>query len=338
MRAKINEKRRILLGIAFSLVFVYLVLREIDLKKLGAIFSQSNMLMMIPFLGCVSFFFWLKGERWRFILQPLRESTFKEVFPPMMIGVSVNYILFAYVGELFRTYLFHKATKLPKTSIFASIVLERILDVIFVLLLAGIGFSFASPLPDIFVTAGYTISSIALAAITSIICLVFFTDTCLRILRYLLGIIPLHLRKSFIQHVEQGIKGLHSLAHPKLFIRIILISLVQWTFMGLCAYLTMLSVGIHVPLYASFITIAAVAFGIILPSSPAHLGVVEFCFIISLKIFNIPQEQALAAALLYHFFLYTSVIVSGMWFLKKTGVSFTKAKEQAEEFNAIDQG
>ena len=144
--------------------------------------------------------------------------------------------------------------------------------------------------------------------------------------------------QNFIKHLEQGIKGLHSLAHPRLFIQIAFISLIQWFFMSLGAYLIMLSVGIHVPLYASFITVAAVAFGIILPSSPAQIGVVEFCFIISLKIFGIPQEQALAAALLYHFFLYTTVIFSGVFFLKQMGISIAKTKERAEEFNTLDKG
>lgn len=330
------KRRHFILGTLISIVLIYFIVKSIELEALKQAIYKANLLWIIPFLGSAAISLWYKAEKWRLLLQPLIRPRVSEVMPSVVIGTAVNFLLFSYLGELIRVYLYTRDSKISKSAVFGTVILERVFDVIFTVTLAGIGFSFSKTLPDHFISIGYAISFFGLLSFGFVAGAVFFTDIYLKGFRALLKILPLHLQDSFIKYIEQGILGFHSLRDPKLLFFIVLAGLIQWVVIGMGVYTIFLAVGISVPFFVSFITLAAIVFGSILPSSPAQIGMIEFSFILSLGLVGVPEEKALVAAILFHFFLYFAMCLLALWYLKKMGIGCESVLAKVKQFDQTE--
>jgi uncharacterized protein (TIRG00374 family) len=81
----------------------------------------------------------IRAWRWQFLLEPLGRPTFGSAFRATAVGFAATSVLPARAGEVIRPYFLarterHKE-KMTATGAFATIILERVLDTITVLLL-----------------------------------------------------------------------------------------------------------------------------------------------------------------------------------------------------------
>lgn len=328
---KKKERRHYILGVLFSCLFTYLALRDIDFTAFLASLKKANLWYLFPLFLAVVLFFWMKTERWKIMLRPLKPLKTRELYPSMIIGVAINYMVFAYLGELVRTYLFWKQTGIRKSSIIGTIFLERVFDLMSILVLLGIGMLLAKAVPVQILHLGYTFAFFGMISLAFVLLCVYKTETTLQFVRFCLTKFPRHVQNRFVSHVEHGIRGFRSLTQPKLLVGVIATSIGQWIMMGWLNYLPLLAMGIKVPFYAAYIIVACISFAVLLPSTPGQIGLIEFCYVFPLKYFGIPPDKAFAAALFYHVFLYATVTLTGIACLKMYGMTLEQAKEGALE-------
>ena len=80
----------------------------------------------------------LRAVRWQYLLAPIGGAAFRPAFRTTMIGFAVSSVLPARPGEVIRPYLLARHEGLSATSTFATIVVERLLDsVMIVMMLAS---------------------------------------------------------------------------------------------------------------------------------------------------------------------------------------------------------
>jgi hypothetical protein len=126
-------------GLAISGIFLYWVLRPVDFTKLGLALLQFQWLWVIPFLGVTFVSLWLRAVRWRILLSPAREFTSARLFSPLMAGFALNSLLPARAGEFARAVILNRTENLPLAPTFATIIVERLFDMITLLgLLAAV--------------------------------------------------------------------------------------------------------------------------------------------------------------------------------------------------------
>ncbi|MFN3270926.1 MAG: lysylphosphatidylglycerol synthase transmembrane domain-containing protein, partial [Candidatus Kapaibacteriota bacterium] len=136
-RTKKNRFRKAFnISISFLLLvaLVYLSLRGLDLRTLGKYIISANywwVLLSVP-VGLLSH--WARALRWRTMLKPISNPrSVWNLFSAVMAGYAVNNIV-PRGGELLRPYYYSKREKLSFTMTFASIVVERFIDLISLLL------------------------------------------------------------------------------------------------------------------------------------------------------------------------------------------------------------
>src|SRR5215213_7388029 len=79
--------------------------------------------------------FLVRAERWQYLLGPLGPTRFWVVFRTTVIGFGASALLPARAGEVIRPYLLARREGLSATAAFATILVERILDLVAVLML-----------------------------------------------------------------------------------------------------------------------------------------------------------------------------------------------------------
>ena len=82
----------------------------------------------------------LRAQRWRMLLEPSgSKSTLKYTFLSLMVGYLVNLVI-PRGGEVSRCYNLYKLDKTPVEKSFGTVVVERIVDVVCLLILIAIAF------------------------------------------------------------------------------------------------------------------------------------------------------------------------------------------------------
>ncbi|HSR10243.1 MAG TPA: lysylphosphatidylglycerol synthase transmembrane domain-containing protein, partial [Thermodesulfobacteriota bacterium] len=134
MMSFLRKHLNLLVGLAISAVAAVLSLRQIDYTALWASFQSANYLYLIP-AGVLQFFcFGFKGAAWRYLLMPAkRDVRLASTTSVLIIGLMVNNLFPAKMGELARAYLIGEKENLPKPLCLSTILVEHILDILILL-------------------------------------------------------------------------------------------------------------------------------------------------------------------------------------------------------------
>lgn len=318
------------LGIGVSAVFLWLSLRGTNFQEIGAALQQSRLWLALPFLLALFVFYWIKTWRWSILLAPLRHITTRSLFPPVMIGYGSNAILPMQLGELLRTYLVSKRFQLGITPVLASIALERMFDLMMVLLILGAALMFGTELSPILVNTGYFVATLASAILIASIAYVLWTEKFVAVFDRLTRFLPGKLQTRLVQQVKTGSGGLQAIKSVPLLSGIFATSIIMWGFMWLCVYVSLLALDIDCPPSAVFMVLLLTVVGVTLPTSPGYIGTIQLAYTLALKPYGVSAGQAFAASVFYHVLAYVSVVIVGLFFLRHLGYSVHQVRSEAE--------
>jgi uncharacterized protein (TIRG00374 family) len=133
-----KNARNLIIGLVITAGALYYTLHNVSMKDLAASFKTVDYVYVVPavFLLLLSYFF--RALRWRILISPMKQVEARDLFSPLMVGYMAN-ILPARAGELIRAYLLGKKHGIPFSGAFASIIVERLFDIVSILLLfAGV--------------------------------------------------------------------------------------------------------------------------------------------------------------------------------------------------------
>ncbi|MEX0702999.1 MAG: lysylphosphatidylglycerol synthase transmembrane domain-containing protein [Planctomycetales bacterium] len=304
-----------------------------DWRQMGSSFRQANYATLPLFLFLLFLFFWLKAVRWRLLLRPIRAFRTREVAPAMMIGFMGNNVLPAHLGEFVRMYVFARDHKLSRSAVLTSLVLERMFDVLSILLFLGVSLVLLPNPPEAFrryVPGTLGVVAVLLAVLAVYI---FWTRPFVRFAEWCLDRVPLlprGLKLRLAGMLEEGAAGLASMRRPKLAAGVVATSIAQWFLVGGFVHLSLRSFGIEESPLAAFVVVAGTAVAVTIPSSPGFFGVVQGAFLISLAPFGIARAEAVAASIYFQIVQYVPVTLVGLYYLNRSGLKLGQIGAQAE--------
>jgi uncharacterized protein (TIRG00374 family) len=125
----------LIIGLVISAAAVYLSLNKVDFPGLWNSFQSANYYFLIP-AGIFQFFcFFFKAVGWRFLLLPAKkEVRVSSTISVLVIGLMVNNLFPAKMGELARAYLIGERENLPKSLCLSTIMVEHLLDILVLLI------------------------------------------------------------------------------------------------------------------------------------------------------------------------------------------------------------
>ncbi len=118
-------------------LLLFLALRGLDVQDVGSALRGANYLWLVPMIVSLLASHWLRAWRWTMLIEALPEATptsrprvrVGDAFGALMIGYLVNYVA-PRLGEVVRTANLATRRKLAFSSLFGTVVVERILDVL----------------------------------------------------------------------------------------------------------------------------------------------------------------------------------------------------------------
>jgi len=131
----------IAIGILISIVAIYFSLIGINWSELPLAFSRMKLayaIFIIPFFYLI---FFIRAYRWKIILPESSQQSLEDVFDATILGFFATNILPLRAGEFIRPWLYSKWSNLKMLTCLASVIVERVFDVLALMLILGISFS-----------------------------------------------------------------------------------------------------------------------------------------------------------------------------------------------------
>lgn len=156
-------------SIILAIVFLYIAFYNVDFSEVLTIVSHANLIWVLIFIIVTMLGHFIRALRWKFILNSVKPNTsMKNLFGALMVGYGVNCVT-PKLGEVTRAVLIGKWERLSRSSMFGTVILERIIDiislgfsVILALLLTSVSLSEKFPwlITSLYVMAGFIFVSI----------------------------------------------------------------------------------------------------------------------------------------------------------------------------------
>lgn len=311
------------LGILISIVFLYLSFRKVELKEVIEALRDANYFYLFPTLIAIFFTFLFRVYRWRYLLLPTKKVGIASLFSATMIGFMANNILPARMGEVIKVYFLGRRENISKSLAFATVVLERIFDMLIILLFLAV-ILIISPFPDWVRKAGYFTTVVYLVTVTCLIGLKLQSGRVVGIIQRCLFFLPKRISERIIALLWSFVEGLNVLGKLKYVLMVTFYSLLLWIVSGLTFYFVLFSFGINLPIYVSFFVMIITALGIAVPSAPGFIGNFQFFCITALAIFGVEKNIALSYSILIHVISFIPVTLIGVICLCKENISLAK--------------
>jgi uncharacterized protein (TIRG00374 family) len=286
-------------GLVVSAIFAYLAVRDIRLGQVWDALRASNYWWLVPALGMLVLANLLRAHRWRFLFVRETRPALGSAVRAMLIGQLFNNILPARAGEAARVVSLRQSSHTSSAEAAGTVVVERVFDVLCVLVLL---FVLLPWLPHVSWLWAASILAIALSAavVVPIVMLAHYGDRPLRAALRALARLRLVRAERAERIAVNLVQGMAALRRPRLALVALGLTAISWIVLGISAWFVMRGFGLGLSPVAGLLATITTSLGMIIPSSPAAVGVFEAAAIVALNAYGIPDSQALSYALVLH--------------------------------------
>jgi uncharacterized protein (TIRG00374 family) len=281
----------------------------------------------------------MRAWRWQFLLAPIGPTRFVNALSTTVIGFAASALLPARAGEVIRPYLLARRERLNPASAFATIVLERLLDLATVLLLfsafvltAGPGVISGDPAQLTRVKVGGGLA--ALAALSSLAVLFALAGHPERLGRAALRVervLPARLARLVAGLVQTFAQGLAVMRDPARLLTALGLSFPMWMSIAAGIWLTSRAFHITFPYAASFLVMTILVVGVAAPT-PGAIGGFHLAYQFAVTtFFRADIDRATGAAIVLHAISFLPVTLLGGLFMMREGLTLAGARRMAAE-------
>lgn len=141
MKQKSNLLKKtltIVISLVFAVVFMWLALRGLDFEKIEKSLMKANYwwIFLASIFGILAY--WFRAVRWNLLLEPLGHKISNS---NSLWTISFGYLMNLTIprsGELARSTALYSVEKVPVDKAFGTIILERVVDLVCMLLFLGL--------------------------------------------------------------------------------------------------------------------------------------------------------------------------------------------------------
>jgi uncharacterized membrane protein YbhN (UPF0104 family) len=268
---------RLLAGVAISLVFLALTLRQVDLAEVAEAIGRAAPLGLAAALLIVLVDLTLRALRWHVLLLGVEGAgvrpPYRLAFGYLTLGFAANFVLPARLGDVARAVLAADTFRTPRLAIFGTIMIERVSDGLTMLALAIASSLVVAGVAQLQALTGYVVISRSALASTRLATLI----------------------AGLVRRVSVGAGALR---HVRSAIAFIGLTAVLTTTAMLVAWVVTQAVGVNLSPIQTVLFLSGVALSLAIPAAPGAIGTYEFVGVAIITALGYTAEEGLATILL----------------------------------------
>lgn len=309
-----------LFSFLLSVIFLYIAFHNVNFGDVLEVVSGASLFWIIILIIASLIAHYLRAYRWKIILSSVKpDISMKYLFGSLMVGYAVNCVV-PRLGEVARAVLIGKWENVSRSSMFGAIILERIIDVLFVCLSILVSALIWSE--DLYFKLPWLKTSlyISLAGLAILMIFLFmiirYKEKFYGVLVKILNRISHRFAHKMAYVFEMLITGFKSLKGTKNYIITFLLSIIIMLTYAYTSYIGFFTLGMNtikpVSYSMAWILMAISGIGIMIPT-PNGTGSYHTLIKTSLvMLFGFSEVISLSYAFLTHIISYILMIVAGL--------------------------
>ena len=335
---------RTIVVLAVALALIALFLSNVNLWGVLRAIARARPEWLVLSLTTMFVNLAIRALRWKYLLEPLGPTTFASAFRATAVGFAASAVLPARAGEVIRPYFLARQAPLDQqgrmtaTGAFATIILERLLDTVTVLiLLASFVFVFGKDLagvnPTGFALVKWAGASAALVAISALVVLFVLAgdpERLGRTMTRLERVLPSKLAGMIARIAEKFARGLGVIRRPGRLLMALAWSFPLWLSICLGIWSMAMAFRFAIPFTGSFLILALLVLGVAVPTPGAIGGFHEAFRVGTTMFYGAPDAAAVGAAIVLHLFSIGPSLLLGLFFAAQEGLNLASMRRLAD--------
>jgi glycosyltransferase 2 family protein len=305
---------RALIGVAISIVALWLVLRSVDLAATAEALRSADWRWIAVLFGFTCLDLVIRALRWQRLLAPIAPVPYLHTLEYLCVGYLANNILPARLGELVRSHYAGDREGISRSTTLGTIVVERVVDLVTVVSIASVAILVLS-------VRGIVASAVLVgAAVAALVAVVLAIGIAAHRLPGAMRIAAWAARYPRVRDVVVRLRdGLRVAGRPRTLVEVLLLSIVAWgsTILGFAA--AGQSIGVEMTIGQAALMASGVALASAVPAGPANLGTFELAAVTIGRAVGIPESDAFALALIAHLSILIVTSAGGVIALSRLG-------------------
>jgi glycosyltransferase 2 family protein len=331
-----------LFGGAVTIGALWWALHDADFGEIWASMKQADLLLLLAATAVATFGFLIRAIRWKVLLTPVApETSLRSRFASVTIGFMGNNVLPARAGEFARPYALSRMEPVSMSAAFGTLVVERFLDGMMLLLFLVIplltaGFPSSEALSE---GTGALVLKGGIAGVIAVLIALIFMATLpqrfVRVAEYFASFLPRSLARPIVDALESFLDAMAIMRAPKLLGMAFVWTAIFWTWHGASFWLGMMAFGIDTGFVSAIFTEAVVGFAVAVPAAPGFIGTFQVGADFALgTVYGVDAGASLAFAFGYWAAGWIPVTAIGLYYAWSIGLSLGDvgaAEERVEE-------
>jgi uncharacterized protein (TIRG00374 family) len=337
-----GPRSRLMLGVAVSVFFLYLVLRDLQLEEFVGYLREAQYVWLIPAVGVYFLAVVARTWRWQLMLRHIELVRIRKLFPIVCIGYMGNNIYPFRAGEILRSYVLKRETGIRMSESVGTVVVERIFDGLVMLLFVLVAVPFVplegEALGDYtyLITFAVLLFIGALAVGLTLAARPAFTRAVYS--RMVHAVVPTSHHVSVLGLIDRFMVGLASLGKGREVLSIFGISVVIWLFETLKYWFVMHAFPFHVSFVTLMLVNGIVNLATTIPAAPGYVGTFDLPAIRILTRAGVDPDVAAAYTVVLHVALWLPITVLGGFFLWRSHMTLGQAQQAMSEEQVGEAG
>jgi glycosyltransferase 2 family protein len=295
---------------------MWLIIRQLDVNELMKLFASANLQALLAAVLAFAVGYACRIARWQVMLKRDNPKiAWLDCAGPLLGSFAANNILPFRAGDVMRTFAFSKQLGANSSTVLATLFVERLLDLLMVLLLLGGALVYFGLDANRF--AGIGTAALISLALLILIVLCFprlFMPLANLISRMITRFIP-RLGEKLGHWIQNALETLNHLSGAGIMSNLIGWSLAAWLAEGgVFLYSATALSALPTPI-ASWLALPVGTLATLIPSTPGYVGTFDYFIVRAMTALNNPTTVATAYALLVHIVLWLPPTVAGGLYL-----------------------
>ena len=289
----------ILLGVVVSLAFMAVAARDAQLSETIDALRATDVSLLVPALGLLCVSFLLRAVRWQSLFVLRARPGFRPVLGAQFVGYLLNAVLPVRAGEAAAIVSLNRRARTPLSEATATMILQRAEDIVILVVLL---FVMSPWLPAVGWVRAAGVAALVIVAVLAIVAILVARhgDRVVEVLLRPVRRLPFVPPGAFADAPANFTRGLAALGDPRVGLVSAGWTALAWSVQGLAFWIVLKACGIDLSPLAGMLVVIGIALAMVLPSSPAALGVFEGATVVVLGAYGVGGSQALSYALVAH--------------------------------------
>jgi uncharacterized protein (TIRG00374 family) len=328
---------RVWFGVVVTATSLWYVLRDVPFAEVARAIAHARWgvltALSVPSYLLVQY---LRALRWRYLTDPIRPLPTGPLFRAVSVGFMANNIFPLRMGEVVRAWYLARETGVSAAAVFGTVILERVIDTLMVVVLAmGVVLAGRAGNDGFLETYAILLIPLAVLPFAGLGLLRFAPGVFLGAAGFCLRPFPERIADVALGWLRRFQEGLGALRGGIHLVWILVYSLAIWLVASTIPMIAgFIALGIEFPtlweeVAAAWAMLAAIGVAVAVPSTPGFIGPFHLAAKVALQRFGVAPETAVACGTVIHAMMWLTITGLGLLVLRLRATSLEEVDQVA---------